>query len=93
MTNAPAPRPSSIPALEDGSPNPEWLITEDGVPFAVGDRLFDYYDFRWVVVAEAPEGPFGWFRVRLAEFPDSWGYSTNSVRLASKPPAWWTGTP
>lgn len=79
------PRPSSIPRLENGDPNPEWNITEDGVEFHKGDKVFDYYDCRWVTVKEEPSDTYdGWFDVEE-------GGSLNSCRVSNKPPAWWKG--
>jgi hypothetical protein len=76
------PRPSSIPPLEDGSPNPEWLITEDGHSFQVGDRLYNYYDGKWGTVVNEP-GHHGWF-----DFKQDDGSVTilNSVRVSKNPP-------
>lgn len=67
-------------------PNPEWWITEDGVVFKVGDRLFNYYDGLWGTVETEPREHDGWFDFRH----DGSSYTTilNSVRVASKEPEW-----
>ena len=73
------PRPSSLPALSNGEPNPEWFITEDGHPFAVGDRLYNYYDGEWGTVTSEPDSYSGWFTSDA-------GRSTtlNSVRVSKE---------
>lgn len=38
------------------------ILTEDGVIVRKGDRVFNYYDLKWGVVAEDPD-PTGWFDV------------------------------
>lgn len=77
------PRPSSLPRLDDGSPNPEWLITEDGHPFGVGDRLFNYYDCKWGRVASEPDSYNGWFNF---VHEDGTSASLNSVRVSKHEP-------
>jgi hypothetical protein len=72
-----------MPKLDDGKPNPEWNITEDGHIFKVGDRLWDYYDCRWVVVAEDPQTTHdGWFDVTNEEGLRSG--TLNSVRVSKE---------
>lgn len=65
-------------------PNPEWYITEDGVEFGVGDKVYDYYDGRWVVVVSDPakDKSSGWFDTETLDGKRA-GY-LNSVRVASK---------
>lgn len=65
-------------------PNPEWWITEDGIEFKVGDRLYNYYDGRWGTVVSEPDGLHGWFRFQ--EDGASHSNSLNSVRVSSREP-------
>lgn len=77
------PRPSSLPQV-DGGPNPEWWITEDGHPFKVGDRLYNYYDGVWGTVVSEPDPYRGWFDFQ----PEGNEHTTslNSVRVSKEPP-------
>lgn len=87
------PRASSIPEdkryREDGTD--EWYTTEDGFEFSEGDRLFDYYDCRWVIVGELINGYDGWFQVYNDAAMKERGGMLNSVRMSKNPPDWWTG--
>lgn len=77
------PRPSSLPQLDDGEPNPEWLITEDGHQFENGDRLFNYYDGLWGTVKSEPDPYSGWFDF---EHDDGRRTTLNSVRVSKQEP-------
>lgn len=73
------PRPSTIPALPDGSPNPEWWITEDGFRFKVGSVLYNYYDGEWGTVTSEPDpSSQGWFDFQT---DDGRTKALNSVRV------------
>lgn len=77
------PRPSSIPALPNGDPNPEWLITEDGHAFVPGDRLYNYYDGVWGTVMSEPDPHGGWFDFTTDNDRRT---TLNSVRVSKEEP-------
>ena len=67
-------------------PNPQWLITEDGYDFKVGDRLFNYYDGEWGTVVSEPREWDGWFDFQPEGV--TWSKTLNSVRVSKKQPSW-----
>lgn len=76
----------SSPRPRESSPtNPaEWSETEDGFPFKVGDRLFNYYDGKWGVVAEESRADAGgWF---YFDHEDGTRVMLNCVRVAKNEP-------
>lgn len=74
-------RSRPIPRASSPKDPSEWTITEDGYRFGKGDRVFNYYDCEWVVVAEDPaETCDGWFRTD--------GGILNSVRVCAELTDW-----
>lgn len=71
---------------EDGTD--EWYTTEDGYEFSEGDRLFDYYDCRWIIVG--PLSYDGWFDC-LDPITRNRSGTLNSVRVSKNLPDWYTG--
>jgi len=75
------------PATRASSPTDpnEWTITEDGYRFGVGDRVYDYYDGRWITVTEDPASTYnGWFDAATDE---GRSVTINSVRVSAHEPA------
>jgi hypothetical protein len=84
LRKAPGPL-SPRPRASSPTDPAEWRITEDGYLFGEGDRVWDYYDGRWVTVLEDPAATRdGWFQVS-GDGGRASG-SLNSVRVASGPP-------
>lgn len=75
------------------APNPEWWITEDGQPFKVGDRLWNYYDCEWGTVLSEPDPFDGWFEfqpenAQLGSYMRmTWGGWTGWTHLIGASPA------
>lgn len=86
------PRASSIKKEDryraDGTD--EWYTTEDGYEFKEGDKLFDYYDCRWVIVGELTNNHDGWFDVLDPDTGNRAGM-LNSVRMSKHQPDWYKG--
>lgn len=60
------------------------ILTEDGQVVRKGDRVFNYYDVKWGVIAENPDRD-GWFRV---DHEDGTHATLNGPRICSYQPEW-----
>ena len=67
---------------EDGTD--EWYTTEDGYPFAEGDRLYNYYDGEWVIVGKMAYE--GWFDTYRDIDMTQRGATLNSIRMSKHKP-------